>query len=96
MEYGIVARCWIGGPKEQTKYAPCDTIEEARAKLAYIETNVIKDALRKADISKEDLTGGVLLAFYVKDGKGDIQLFEREYYKRKSEYKCKYDAQKGE
>ena len=81
VKYGVCAISFLRTSRETKAYCPFDTIEEAQKARKEMRSKA-EGKLVRADISKDDITNGIMLASYVDDGTQKC-LFDREYYIRK-------------
>lgn len=81
VKYGVCAISFLRTSRETKAYCPFDTIEQTQKARDEMRSKV-EGKLVRADISKDDVTNGILLASYVDDGTQKC-LFDKEYYIRK-------------
>ena len=81
IKFGVCAIAYLRTDKETKSFCPFDTIEEAQKARKEMRSKV-EGKLVGADLSEDDITNGVMLAYYVDDGTQKC-LFDKEYYIRK-------------
>ena len=81
IKFGVCAIAYMRTDNETKSYYPFETIEEAQKARKEMRSKV-EGKLVGADISEDDITNGIMLAFYVDDGTQKL-LFNREYYIRR-------------
>ena len=81
IKFGVCAIAYLRTDKETKSFCPFDTIEQTQKARDDMRSKV-EGKLVRADISKDDITNGILLASYVDDGTQKC-LFDKEYYIRK-------------